>query len=263
MKKLIAFILVLAITVCLAGCNETATSSGAESEQETNKKIGRIISYDDFTREMSKKINLDNYEISTKEIYGELWYDIKFENTISYKKSNYEITVDNITFTMPIKLSDLLDKGFTLEEDIVRKDVLEWGDHLITPKGNKFSVFALNFYGDSTNVYDCYATQVCFDCVDSPYDTYMGVSSLNPEFEIMGSITKTATIDDVVSLLGEPSRMRVKAVDLESPNNDYCIIHLEYAVVTDEIPNGSIIFTFWSCDGEQSQELSSVNYSLH
>lgn len=28
MKKLIAFILVLAITVCLVGCNETATSEG-------------------------------------------------------------------------------------------------------------------------------------------------------------------------------------------------------------------------------------------
>ena len=258
MKKLTAFILVFAMTICLAGCNETATN-----KQEKDKKIGRIISYDDFTREMSKKINLDKYEISTNETNGGLWYNIKNKNTISYKESNYEITVDDITFTMPIKLCDLLDKGFTLEEDIVREDVLEWGGDLITPKGNKFSVFALNFYGDSTNVYDCYVTQVCFDCVDSPYDTYMGVSSLNPEIEMMGGITKTATIDDVISLLGEPSRMRVKAVDLEDPNSDYCIIYLDYAVVTEEIPNGSLIFTFWPCDGEQSQELSGVNYSLH
>ena len=50
MKKLTVFILVFAMLICLAGCNETTTS-----EQETDQKIGRIISYDDFTREMSKK----------------------------------------------------------------------------------------------------------------------------------------------------------------------------------------------------------------
>ena len=105
MKKLTVFILVFAMLICLAGCNETTTS-----EQETDQKIGRIISYDDFTREMSKKINLDNYEISVNETNGGLWYNIKTENTISYKESNYEITVDDITFSLPIKVSDLLAK---------------------------------------------------------------------------------------------------------------------------------------------------------
>lgn len=231
----------------------------------TSGRIGKIINYDDFATEMSKRINLNDYNVSTLESgrRKEANYFLKSDKSISYKESNYEITVDDITFSLPTKVSDLLDKGFTVEEENINDPLLQFGSDFISPKENELCTFVMDFYGDSTNFYDCYVTQVDFCCIESS-NGQEGLKASQPEFDIMEGINKNSSIDDVVLRLGEPNYIKIAAINNEPPFYDWCMIQLAYDIVTPTIPNGSIWFTFMSSEKSNSPEsLEGVNYSIH
>lgn len=229
---------------------------------DTSGRIGKILNGNDLVHEMSKRLNLDDYNISFSQSGYTQNYDLKYDKSISYKESNYEITVDDITFSLPIKVSDLLAKGFTVEDPNFTQEVLQGGPNFISPKGNELLTFVMDFYGDSTNFYDCYVTQVLFSGVESS-DGQEGLKASQPDFDILEGINKNSTVDDVVLRLGEPNHFNIMAIDNDAPFYDWCIIQLSYDVVTDELPNGSIWFTFFSSEKTDSPEtLEGVSYSL-
>ncbi len=233
---------------------------------DTSGRIGKIINHDDFAREMSKRINLNDYKVSKRYSgkFKEYTYNLKSDKSVSYRESNYEITVDDITFSLPIKVSDLLAKGFTVEEENINDPILQFGSDFISPKGNEMLAFVMNFYGDSTNFYDCYVTQVDFSCIESS-NGQEGIRSTRPDFDIMEGINKDSSIDDVVLRLGEPNHINIAAIDNDGPFYDWCLIQLAYDIVTPTIPNGSIWFTFMSSakSDAPTESLESVNYSIH
>lgn len=144
----------------------------------TNNRIGRIIDHDDFVREASKRLNLNDYDV-LKEDYSASFgngyksvhytYDLKTDKSISHKVSNYDVTIDDITITMPIKVSDFLSKGFTVEEKFFDDSILQGSAYFTSPCGNKVLTFIMNFYGNSRNFNDCYITQVLFSCYEKTF----------------------------------------------------------------------------------------------
>ena len=217
----------------------------------TNNRIGRIINHDDFVREASKRLNLNDYNV-LKEDYSSSFgngyksvhytYDLKTDKSISYKVSNYDVTIDGITITMPIKVSDLLNKGFTIIEKSFDNSVMQGGATLKSPNGNNIDTFIMNFYGNSRNFNDCYITQICCYCYEDTFRYQEGISPTRPNFEILEGINKDSTLDDIISRLGEPN----KIILLTSGNSNYnwedCVIQLFYKVTTPSLPNGDLVF---------------------
>ena len=217
----------------------------------TNNRIGRIIDNDDFVREASKRLNLNDYNV-LKEDYSSSFgngyksvhytYDLKTDKSISHKVSNYDVTIDGITITMPIKVSDLLNKGFTIVEKSFDNSILQGSAFFKSPDGNMVTAYIMNFYGNSRDFNDCYITQLSFMCYENTFRYQEGISPTRPDFEMIEGINKDSTLDDIISRLGEPN----KIILLTSGNSNYnwedCIIQLFYKVTTPSLQNGELVF---------------------
>lgn len=217
----------------------------------TNNQIGRIIDHDAFVRELSKQLNLNDYDV-LKEDYSDgvdsgckvvcYTYNLKTDKSIAYKASNYDITIDDITITLPIKVSDFLSKGFTVEEKIFVDSILNGGATFASPNGNKFDGYVMNFYGNSTSFDDCYITQISFDCYESNFRYQEGINPTRPNFEMMEGINKDSTLDDIISRLGEPNKIILMTTDYQAMNYKDCQIRVFYNVSTPSLPNGQLVF---------------------
>lgn len=217
---------------------------------DQNKRIGKILDYNDFVRETSKRIDLENYNLtsgSDGDLSGDGYssavytYDIKTEKSISHKVSNYEVTVDDITFTLPIKVSDFLSLGFTIKEKVFDRPSSSGGALFCSPSGKSFDTYIMNFYGDSTDFNSCYITQVCFSAYDRSTPDLL-ISPTRPNFEILEGINKDSTFDDVISRLGEPNTIMLYTYSYPRFNRKDCRIQLYYDIATPSLPNGSLVF---------------------
>lgn len=217
----------------------------------TNNRIGRIIDHDDFIREASKRLNLNDYDVLKEDhsaSFGnglkivDYTYDLKTNKSISHKVSNYDVTIDGITVTMPIKVSDFLSKGFTIIEKSFDDRILQGGAFFTSPSGNKVDGYIMNFYGNSRNFNDCYITQICFMCYEHTVKYQEGISPTRPEFEMIEGINKDSTLDDIISRLGEPNKIILMTTDNQPMNYKDCIIQLYYKVTTPSLPNGELVF---------------------
>ncbi len=217
----------------------------------TSNKIGKIIDSDDFVREVSKRLNLDDYDV-LKEDHSESFgdglkiidytYDLKTKKSISHKVSNYDITIDGITITMPIKVSDFLDKGFKIIQKDFYKDVMQGGALFESPAGNRVHTFIMDFYGNSSNFNDCYITQILFSCYEKTIKYQEGISPTRPDFEMIEGINKDSTLDDIISRLGEPNKIILMTTDNQPINYKDCLIQLFYDLYIPSLPNGSLVF---------------------
>ena len=217
----------------------------------TNNRIGRIIDHDDFVREVSKKLNLNDYDVLKEDhsaSFGnglkivDYTYDLKTNKSISHKVSNYDVTIDGITITMPIKVSDFLSKGFTVKEKFFDDRILQGGAFFTSPSGNKVDGYIMNFYGNSRNFNDCYITQIGFMCYENTVKYQEGISPTRPDFEMIEGINKDSTLDDIISRLGEPNKIILMTTDNQPMNYKDCVIQLYYKVYTPSLPNGELVF---------------------
>lgn len=217
----------------------------------TNNRIGRIIDHDDFVREVSKKLNLNDYDVLKEDhsaSFGnglkivDYTYDLKTNKSISHKVSNYDVTIDGITVTMPIKVSDFLSKGFTVKEKFFDDRILQGGAFFTSPSGNKVDGYIMNFYGNSRNFNDCYITQIGFMCYENTVKYQEGISPTRPDFEMIEGINKDSTLDDIISRLGEPNKIILMTTDNQPMNYKDCVIQLYYKVYTPSLPNGELVF---------------------
>lgn len=217
----------------------------------TNNRIGRIIDNDDFVREASKRLNLNDYNVLKEDhsaSFGnglkivDYTYDLKTNKSISHKVSNYDVTIDGITITMPIKISDFLRKGFTVKEKFFDDRILQGGAFFTSPSGNKVDGYIMNFYGNSRNFNDCYITQIGFMCYENTVKYQEGISPTRPDFEMIEGINKDSTLDDIISRLGEPNKIILMTTDNQPMNYKDCVIQLYYKVYTPSLPNGELVF---------------------
>lgn len=217
----------------------------------TNNRIGRIIDHDDFVREVSKKLNLNDYDVLKEDhsaSFGnglkivDYTYDLKTNKSISHKVSNYDVTIDGITITMPIKVSDFLSKGFTVKEKFFDDRILQGGAFFTSPSENKVDGYIMNFYGNSRNFNDCYITQILFSCYEKTFRYQEGISPTRPDFEMLEGINKDSTLDDIISRLGEPNKIILMTTDNQPMNYKNCVIQLFYKVYTPSLPNGELVF---------------------
>ena len=239
----------------------------------TNNRIGRIIDHNDFVREASKRLNLNDYDVLKEDhsaSFGnelkivDYTYDLKTDKSISHKVSNYEVTIDGITITMPIKVSDFLSKGFTVKEKFFDDRILQGGAFFTSPNGNKFSGYVMNFYGNSSNFNDCYITQISFSCYEKTFRYQEGISPTRPDFEMIEGINKDSTLDDIISRLGEPNKIILMTTDNQPMNYKDCIIQLYYNVHTPSLPNGKLVFNLHPVlnNTTPSDFLTDISFSL-
>jgi len=217
----------------------------------TNNRIGRIIDHDDFVREASKRLNLNDYDVLKEDHsanFGnglkivDYTYDLKTNKSISHKVSNYDVTIDGITITMPIKVSDLLNKGFTIVEKSFDNSILQGSAFFKSPDGNMVTAFIMNFYGNSRVFNDCYITQLSFMCYENTFRYQEGISPTRPDFEMIEGINKDSTLDDIISRLGEPNKIILMTTDNQPMNYKDCVIQLYYKVYIPSLPNGELVF---------------------
>ena len=217
----------------------------------TNNRIGRIIDHDDFVREASKRLNLNDYDVLKEDHsanFGnglkivDYTYDLKTNKSISHKVSNYDVTIDGITITMPIKVSDLLNKGFTIVEKSFDNSILQGSAFFKSPDGNMVTAFIMNFYGNSRVFNDCYITQLSFMCYENTFRYQEGISPTRPDFEVIEGINKDSTLDDIISRLGEPNKIILMTTDNQPMNYKDCVIQLYYKVYIPSLPNGELVF---------------------
>lgn len=218
---------------------------------DTSGRIGRVIDHNDFVNEVSKRLKLNDYEVLKEDhsaSFGnglklvDYTYTLKTNKSISYKASNYDVTIDGITITMPIKVSDFLNKGFTVKEKNFDDNILQGGALFTSPSGNKVDTFIMNFYGSSSNFNDCYITQICFMCYEHVSKYQEGISPTRPDFEMLEGINKDSTLDDIISRLGEPNKIILMTTDNQPMSYKDCIIQLYYNVTTPTLPNGELVF---------------------
>ena len=241
----------------------------------TNNRIGRILDHNDFVKEISKKLDLNDYDVvkedhSTNFGHGleivdyTYTYDLKTDKSISYKASNYDVTIDGITITMPIKVSDFLSLGFTINEKTFYDNILQGGALFCSPSGNHLYTFIMNFYGNSTNFNDCYITQVSFSCYENTVRYNEGISPTRPDFEMLEGIHKDSTLDDIISRLGQPNTIILYFTHNQLINCKDCIIQLIYDVTTPSLPNGELVFILRPVlnSNTPSDFLTNTNFSL-
>ena len=239
---------------------------------DKSNRIGKIVFYEDFLREAAKKINLKNYDVLVEdhsEKFGnglkivDYTYEHKGNKSIKYKASNYDVTLDGITVTLPIKVSDFLEKGFTLTDKSFDNEILQGSAVFTTPSGNVVDTYIMDFYGNSRNFYDCYITQFLIMCYGKSFKYEEGISETRPDFEMLEGINKDSTFDDIVSRLGEPQKIIIMTTDNQPINYKDCHFQLYYNVYTPALPNGKLVFNIGSViNGDEPPDFL-LNVSFH
>ena len=236
----------------------------------TGNRIGRILDHDDFVREVSKRFSLEDYDCTVEDYSSSgiemltYTYDLESSKSISYKASNYDVTVDGITVTLPIKVSDLINKGFTVTNKYFNHQVRQGSACFVSPSGNKWDGFVMDFYGGATTFNSCYVTQMCFYCYENTVRYQEGISPTRPDFEMLEGIHKDSTVDDIISRLGEPNKIMLYTTDNPRMNYKDCIIQLYYKVTTPSLPNGELVFNSQPVlnNDAPSDFLTDISFSL-
>lgn len=238
MKKVISTLLILALLILLAACNEsnektnsqpnTNSDTNSQVEVENEQLIGRLKNYSDFRFELSKRINFDNYNLdycSTEHPAKFYNYSRNEETLVPSSVDSFTLTIDDIEFTMPITLGDFVDLGFNIIDDygnIITDTALYEQDNcgslkIITPKGNTFSIFTVS--KDYTSIFfkDQIVMQISIYMIDSQVDKENFRGDI-PRFKEFGNLTNDSLVDDIIATLNEPKRIRYSYT---LPNGSY------------------------------------------
>lgn len=202
MKKTIIFILSILLVFALVACQADA------------ELIGRIITYDDFLNEITKRIDLDEYtleETSSKHTQN-YTYTSKTNCEIKEANSNFEIEIDGIKFSLPITTEEFVGLGFELsyidadsETVDLNADMDFKAFHATSPKGNIFTIFSASKDSSIIPIKDSIVMQVSF------YEENLNCGEENQsgavEIEFFEDITENSTVDSIIKQLKAPRRI--------------------------------------------------------
>ena len=194
-------------------------------------RIGRILGVGDFAKEMPKKIDLDTYTVvseSVDQYFDKYTYDLNYSKTINQNTPDGVITFDGVTFSLPIKVSELIEKGFVITNDYFDYENMSGEIELTSPSGFDVVAYARGLSGDKKDLGECSVTRVNFDCFENWNDALKGISSAYLDFELFGKINKHSTLDEIITELGEPNRIVLTTNRYDKD----CTIELVYDVLT-------------------------------
>lgn len=100
----------------------------------------------------------------------------------------------------------------------------------------------MNFYGNSTNLYDSYVTQISISCYEKTIKYQEGKRTTCPDFMLLQDIHKDSTVDDIITSLGDPDKIIIDTMYSKKSNHKNSLIQLYYNVKTSSIPNGRVVF---------------------
>lgn len=203
MKRIVIFMLSVLLIFTLVACF-------AGNTPEETEPIGRIITHEDFINEMSKRINLDDYDLQFTD-YGtflDYEYTSKTESEIARLESNFRVKVDGISFTMPLTVKEFVDLGFEIqpvngEADlpaIARSATLE----VKTPEGNTFSVYAISADYSRIPFEDLTVMQISCNFYEGSNKFNSGERKDAPNIQFFENINGEATVDSILKELKVP-----------------------------------------------------------
>ncbi len=224
---------------------------------ETSDKIGKILDYDDFLREISKRVDLDNYSVNVFSENNSAYYR-KTYNDLDLGRNSYQMTVDGITFSLPIKLSDFINLGFSMQASRIDAALFEGTADFITPAGNKIQVNVTNLYNDAKTIKDAYVRFVYFRCYDNWDNAQHGIAPEGVDFEFFGTVNKYSTLDQILTDFGEPNMISFFFDDISK------VIVLKYELNGPSTPSGYITFMLYTPlhSGTVTSFLDSVSVGL-
>lgn len=242
MKKFCSIFLMICILINFSAC-----SQNDELYIKKEPKIGMITDYNSFVSEISKRIDLSDYDLDETDESGSYKYKNKKDIEIKGSKSNFKYEIDGKKYELPMKVSDALEKdlkiimqGFDIAENIDLSENV-YGDSLEfeTKSGKTFGGYCrCEQFGYSAPLKDCIITQFAFDfrSGDSAFDK----NEKLPKVEIFGGLNYDSTIDDVIRKLGSPKEIYY------IPKY---ILQIGYEF-SDKESEGSVWFSFYLLDNE-------------
>ncbi len=224
---------------------------------ETSNKIGKILDYDDFLREMPKRVDLDNYSVDVFSDNNSAYYR-KTAIDLDLGSNSYQMTVDGITFSLPIKLSDFIDLGFSMQANRIDAALFEGTADFITPAGNEIQVNVANLYNDAKTIKDAYVRFVYFRCYDNWDNAQHGIAPEGVNFEFFGNVNKYSTLDQILADFGEPNMISFFFDDISK------MIMLKYELYGPSTPSGYVTFMLYTPlhSGTVTSFLESVSVGL-
>ena len=264
MKKvqyIIVVLLIFALTVCSTGCKR--------GEKEL---IGRIVTYEDFLTEITKRINLEDYNCtSTDNNYiVERNYTCKIGREIAPAENNFQVQIDGIEFTLPITIKEFVALGFEIISMYGAGNVADLPAYarsaslrIKTPTGNTFDIYAISADYSVIPFGDLPIIQVSCDFYGDSIKYNSGEREDAPDIRFFENITGKSTVDSILKELKDPQIIYF----LQSLDNDITRSTMLQFVFyfSNEKYNGSVCINTYAVLDEsiaQTSYVTSISYGI-
>ena len=226
--------------------------------------IGEINDYADFTKQMSKKVDLESYSLSTRNsnIGGLVEYTYENYNPyIPYYSKLFSVKIDQTEFSLPVPLAELVDLGWNIVEigynpvtevDWSKKYALEIFT-LKNASGNVLYASTGNAYASAVPLKDCLVTNINLSyyitSVINQEVIYQSDRLPNvPDVTLCGVLSTDSTLDNIITVLGAPHEIVFSEYSYTAGEN-LTHIELEYRLRTSSYGNAYLNFHIYPRKG--------------
>ncbi len=219
--------------------------------QEEEERIGKIVDFQSFIIQMGKRLDLKRYDVVPipteaddpmgMEIYE---FQLKDFQSLHHRESNYDVVIDGITLTLPMKVSKLFSLGFTLEWDGFDKSIGQGFVWFLSPQGNRIECYVKDVHGTANTFLDGYIAQLNVQCYEKKSVYQEGISPTRPNFVMLENIHKDSTLDDIIFYLDAPNHMILFTTENTRTGQKTAEIRLMYTMGTSSSANEGLVFNF-------------------
>lgn len=216
-KKLLLAPLVLLIFALMACSSEPPVIEETKGKEE-EVHIGKILTHDDFLKEFTKRVDLDDYSLETghQGSAKQYLYTAKSDVKLKENKRNFRVVIDGIQVTLPLKVQELVDLGFAITEVLgqegtsVNLNTKSRGEGFTvkTPKNNTFSIYAASPGNSPMPRKDMTVIQIECDFYTGNYKYGVGERKDAPQITFFKNVNELSTVDSVVKELKRPQSIR-------------------------------------------------------